>query len=110
MKQITLVMLLTLAGSSVSAAAMAEPPLRNDPQVQAMFEKRRSIEAVSHKERIRILQEADTCINAAQDYRSFRDCEHQEQHAREDLRQQLKPEVEALRREWQAFRTAHSRE
>jgi hypothetical protein len=55
------------------------------------------------------LPEADACINAAPDYRSFRDCERREQQARQDLRDEPRPEVEALRSEWQAFRAVHHR-
>ena len=110
MKRFTQLTLLVLAGCTFGTAAISEAAPNNDPQARAMFEKRRLIESTSHKQRIRILQEADACINAAPDYRSFRDCERREQQARQDLRDQLRPEVEALRSEWQAFRAAHHRE
>lgn len=110
MKRFTQHTLLVLAGCAFSAAAISEPAPDRDPQARALFEKRRLIESTSHKQRIRILQEADACIHAAPDYRSFRDCERQEQQARQDLRDRLRPEVEALRSDWRAFRAAHQRE
>jgi len=107
MKRFTQLALLALAGCAISTVAISEPAPNNGPQARAILEKRRLPESTSHKQRIRILQEADACINAAPDYRSFRDCERQEQQARQDLRDQLRPEVEALHSEWQAFRAAH---
>ena len=110
MKHTARLTLLVLAGCAVATAFAAEPRHMADPQLQAMFEKRRSIESNSHTERIRILREADACVNAAPDYRSFRDCERREQQARQALRDRLRPDVEALRSQWQAFRAKHPRE
>lgn len=110
MKHTAQVTLLVLTGCVVAAVFAAEPRYMTDPQLQTMFEKRRSIESTSHTERIRILREADACVRAAPDYRGFRDCELREQQARQALRDRLRPEVEALRSQWQAFRATYPRE
>lgn len=74
------------------------------PSAQQLFEQRRAIELRSHAERIRILQEADACIRAAADLRAYRACEEREAAGREALRAELRPQLEALRADWQALR------
>jgi hypothetical protein len=76
--------------------------------VQAMFEQRRAIESTSHTGRIRILQEAEACIGGAANYRAFRDCERREAQDRQALRNRLRPDMDALRNQWRAFRAAHA--
>ena len=58
----------------------------------------------SHRARIAILEEADRCIRAADDFRAYRACERQEAAAREAHRDALRPRLEALRDRWQALR------
>jgi hypothetical protein len=72
--------------------------------VQELFEQRRALEMRSHAGRIRILQEADDCIRSARDIRAYRVCEEQEAAGRQALRDELRPELEALRAGWQALR------
>jgi hypothetical protein len=88
------------------AAAWAAPlaAAAGTPTVQGLFEERRAIEIRSHAERIRILQEADACIRAAADFRAYRACEEREAAGREALRAELRPQLEALRADWQALR------
>jgi hypothetical protein len=47
------------------------------------------IESYSHQERIRILQEADTCIHNAKTKEEFRACEEKERQEREQLKQKV---------------------
>jgi hypothetical protein len=47
------------------------------------------IESYSHQERIKILQEADTCIHNAKTKEEFRACEEKEKQEREQLRQKI---------------------
>jgi hypothetical protein len=53
------------------------------------LEKAVDIESYSHQERIKILQEADTCIHNAKTKEEFRDCEEKEKQEREQLRQKI---------------------
>ena len=85
-------------------AASAAPPA--GPAAQQLFDKRRALEMRSHAGRIRILEEADQCIREAADFRAYRACEDREEAGRRALRDELRPELEALRREWQALRGA----
>jgi hypothetical protein len=47
------------------------------------------IESYSHQERIKILQEADTCIHNAKTREEYRACEEKEKQEREQLRQKI---------------------
>jgi hypothetical protein len=47
------------------------------------------IESYSHQERIRILQEADTCIHNAKTREEYKACEEKERQAREQLKQKI---------------------
>jgi ABC-type glutathione transport system ATPase component len=47
------------------------------------------IESYSHQERIKILQEADTCIHNAKTKEEYKACEKKEKQEREQLRQKI---------------------
>ncbi len=79
-----------------------------DPAWQEVFEERREIESISHRERIRILQEAEDCIREAGDFRAYRACERQEKQAREALRERLRPRLQALQAEVRELRRRRS--
>jgi hypothetical protein len=55
-----------------------------------VFAEFKGIESWSHMERIRILQEAEACIQAAADRDQYRACEDREAQAREEVRAEVK--------------------
>jgi hypothetical protein len=69
-----------------------------------LFAEFKSIESMSHHERIRILQEAENCIQAAADREQYRACESREQEGRDRLREQVRARHEALRARADAIR------
>lgn len=84
----------------MSIAYAEETPLRPLQQEhQKLFEKQKALEEVSHNERIRILQEADSCVKGAKTPSDYRACEKKEQDARQQLKEKQKPEQEALKHE-----------
>lgn len=66
---------------------------------QQLFEKRKALEEQSHAVRIGILQEADNCIKAASTPQGYKECEQKENAARQKLKEQQKPQHEALQQE-----------
>ena len=62
-----------------------------------LFAEHKAIESYSHRERIRILQEADACIHAAADRIQYRACEDREGQAREQLKSVVRARHDALR-------------
>jgi hypothetical protein len=95
---------IVLATLWVTLAGAAPGGAPDGADVQALFEQRRALEIRSHAERIRILEEADACIRSAPDFRAYRACEEQEESARQLLRDELRPQLQALRDHWQALR------
>ncbi len=89
----------TLGLGSVSHAA----PAAENP---ALFNAFKQIESRSHQARIAILQEAEICIQQAQNREAYRACEEKERAGREALREELKPQREALRAKLQIARQA----
>jgi hypothetical protein len=69
-----------------------------------MFGEFKAIESYSHHERIRILQEAEVCIQAATNRDQYRACEEREQQAREQVKTQVKARHDALRTRAEAMR------
>lgn len=69
-----------------------------------LFSEFKRIEADSHKERIRILQEADACIRGAADRNQYQVCEQREQDAREKSKATSRSRREALREKKQMIR------
>lgn len=93
--------------ASLSGLALANEPPQVGPQPEAMrpmLDKMRSLESRSHHGRIKILQEAEGCIQAAQTPQAYRVCEQKEQAARDALRDNLQPQQQALRDEFQRMR------
>jgi hypothetical protein len=88
----------TLIISSIASAAPA-----HTPEKQALFEEFKRIESRSHQGRIAILQEAEICIQQAQNREAFRACEEKEKAGRQALRAELKPQREALREQAKAL-------
>ncbi len=62
-----------------------------------MFADFKAIESFSHKERIRILQEAEACIQAAIDRDQYRACEQRENNSRQQVKELVKARHDALR-------------
>ena len=93
--------LIALLGLSVTTAYANDSfgPRRADWEGMRsqMFAELKNIESISHKERIRILQEADACIQRAANRDQYRSCEERERQAREHSNVQAKAYREALR-------------
>jgi FKBP-type peptidyl-prolyl cis-trans isomerase len=66
---------------------------------QQLFEKRKVLEEQSHNERIRILEEADSCVKKAKIPEEYKACEKKENESRQKFKEQQKPEHEALKKE-----------
>jgi hypothetical protein len=60
------------------------------------FSKLRDLESESHQCRIQILQQAEACIKAATTAQAYRQCEEQEQAARQALRENIRSGREDL--------------
>jgi hypothetical protein len=71
-----------------------------------MFAEFKSIESKSHHDRIRILQEAETCIQAATNRDQYQACEKREQESREASNAEAKSRREALRSRAEQMRQA----
>lgn len=84
-----LALLLPLAASAQQGNRQA--------QQQAHLDQLKAIESASHQERIRILQQADSCIRAATSMDAYRSCEEAEHKAREASKEQDRSKKEALR-------------
>lgn len=91
-----------LISTLASSEDVASKPLKE--QHQQLFEKRKGLEEQSHNERIRILQEADSCIKNAKTSQEYKACEQKEQQVRQTLKEQQKPQHEALKKEREALR------
>jgi hypothetical protein len=91
----------TLVSLLAASHAYAVPP-----EGQPLFERFKATESKSHRERIRILEEAERCIQSAQDRRAYRECERRENAARQALRDEIRSERQALRAEIEARRAA----
>ncbi len=100
----TLIGLMFIGFSGLASAN--EPPQAGPQQetMRPMLDKMRSLESRSHHGRMKILQEAEGCIQAAQTPQAYRACEQKEQAARESLRENLQPQHQALRDEFQRMR------
>jgi len=68
------------------------------------FAEFKAIESMSHLTRIRILHEAEACIQAAANKEQYRACEKHEQASREILQEQVKARHEDLRARAEAVR------
>lgn len=77
----------------VGAAPQSPHPERE----QIVLKQIRDIESKSHLGRIRILQEAEDCIQRAQSLPAYRACEQRENQQREALREETRREREAFR-------------
>jgi hypothetical protein len=97
-KRILLAAIVTVLAVGVAHAA--------PPESRPLFERFKASESKSHRERIRILDQAERCIQAARDREAYRACERQEAAARQALRQEVVKERQALRAELEARRAA----
>ena len=98
-KTLLSLILIALSGLAIAngaASAEGQPQAR-----QPMLDKLKAIESHSHHSRIRILREAEACIQAAKTPQAYRSCEQKEAQAREQLREELRPRHQALREEAQ---------
>ncbi|MEW5837971.1 MAG: hypothetical protein AB1717_03970 [Pseudomonadota bacterium] len=98
-KKLLLLPLLSIGLLSAGLTQAAPPPAH--PELFAEFKR---LESRSHQGRIAILQEAEICIQQAQNREQFRACEQKEKAGREALREELRPQREALRAKIQAIR------
>jgi hypothetical protein len=69
-----------------------------------MFAEFKAIESYSHRERVRTLQEAESCIQAAADRDQYRACEQREKESREHVLAQVKFRHDALRAKGEGMR------
>lgn len=94
-----------VAAGLVGSAIAADAPQGDKADMrQQMFDKMRSLESRSHQGRIQILKEAEGCIQGTKSPKAYRECERQEQAAREFLRGRLQPQQQALRDQFQRMR------
>jgi hypothetical protein len=89
--------LLSATVAVAATADMPQGPALDRGQWAAFFQELKALESESHRERIRILQVAEACIQRAATFREYRQCERAEHDAREQLRARLKTKREALR-------------
>ncbi len=99
---ISLILLLPL--SSLAATGGQPPRLRDNPEVRALFERFKATESESHHARIRILEQADACIQRAEDRQAYRQCEREEAAARRQTRERTRQQREAIREQAMALR------
>jgi hypothetical protein len=97
-------MLVSSVAVSVAEADTAPRSGMDGERRTALFRELKGMESESHRERIRILQEAEACIQRATAFPEYRQCERTEQEARERLRERLKPKREALREQVRSAR------
>ena len=95
--KVLLLSLSTLLAASSPAAADPDPAATVWIEGQALFYEFRDLESFSHRERIRILEEAEACIQEADNREAFRRCERSERQARQALRATLREERLRLR-------------
>jgi len=91
--------LILLAISAALATGMAQAAAENN----ALLAQFKQLESRSHQGRIAILQDAEVCIQQAQNREAFRVCEEKEKAGRQALRAELKPQREALREQAKAM-------
>ena len=99
-KRLSGVMMGILFGLVAASTAHAETqpsPGFDGAAREGIFREMKALESESHRGRIRILQEAEACIQRAGVFREYRECEWAEQQAREQLQGSLRPKREALR-------------
>lgn len=64
-----------------------------------LMQKKVGLESESHQERIRILQQADSCIKSAKSKEEYKACEVQEKQSRENLKEKMKSKHQELKQE-----------
>jgi hypothetical protein len=81
-----------------SAGADTDPrPLLDSGKRAGYFQELKAIESESHRERIRILQDAEACIQRAVAFPEFRQCELAERQARDQLLERLRAKRDIFR-------------
>ncbi len=104
-----LLLILSLGVLSSSSFAMEKQHEQNreakrekvEQVKKEMMQKRVALESESHQERIRILQQADSCIKSAKSKEEYKNCEQQEQQGRENLKEKMKSKHQDLKQELQ---------
>lgn len=90
-----------LAGFTLTAHAVTGERSANHARAEGLsgelFAEFKSIESMSHHERIRILHEAENCIQAATDREQYRACEKCEQEGRDELKERVRARHDPLR-------------
>jgi hypothetical protein len=101
---IPLIAAISLSAHALPGDGQGEYRYRVDRIRAEMFGDFKAIESYSHHERIRILQEAEVCIQAAANRDQYRVCEQHEQASRDRLKVEVKGRHEALRARAEALR------
>jgi hypothetical protein len=102
---ITLLALGALAAQTVMAEDRLPQPRGQFEEMRTrMFSEFKQIESTSHKERIAILQQAESCIQAATNRDQYRACEDREKVAREQSNERAKTGHQALKARMEQMR------
>lgn len=102
MKNLVPLLVAGLVSLPVYAEAPAAGPLAQ--KRAELFQQIKAAESDSHQARVRILQDAEACIQAAGTPQEYRVCEQREQAARQAHRAAHEPQRQALRDEIQRLR------
>jgi hypothetical protein len=89
--------LLGMAAVSSAEADTNPRPLLDSGKRAGFFQELKVIESESHRERIRILQDAEACIQRAATFPEFRQCELAERQARNQLLERLRAKRDIFR-------------
>lgn len=93
-----------ITGLTLCLVLPASADERQDTQKQQLFERMQTLEKESHQQRITILEQAQACINQAQNFREHRKCKEQEKLARQDFKKNHKLQKQALREDIRKLR------
>jgi hypothetical protein len=99
-----------LVTASLSAQAFQDDQQRGEFRSRVdgvraeMFAEFKAVESYSHRERVRILQEAESCIQAAANRDQYRACEQREKESRERVLELVKARHDALRAKGEGMR------
>ena len=96
---------LTAILALVAAAGLATAA---PPEGEPLFERFKAVDSKSHRDRIRILEQAERCIQGARDRSTYRECERRERDARQALRDEARRQRQVLRAGIEARRAARS--
>lgn len=96
-------MLILLASTIMTFSLSAEGNYPN-PDRQMMFSKMKEAELQNHQERMRILNESDSCIRSAGSPEALRQCNEREKAQHQQMKQQQHEKMEQFRQQHDQFR------